>query len=200
MKNRFSGLARLTMLTAIAALPCGECSSPCRAADGPTSRRAFVPELPPDAAAILKQRRGDERRITIRQANLFHRHFIDACMGAMPEDVKLSYGGVLAAENGRETLKVELTIVNLGDTLHWRLASSFGIFSVWISTERTKQTLAKCNLEGQDIFVNVDFVRDSRSVDDKLPELGGRSVREVLSNIEKPGPKPAIAFPSERRK
>jgi hypothetical protein len=84
-------------------------------------------------------------------------------------------------------------IIDLGWPLHWAVSGEdLVVFKFWISTQRTKQTLAKCKLEGRELFVNVDFVTGNQSVDEKLPELGGRSVREVLKHIEKPGPKPGL--------
>jgi hypothetical protein len=71
----------------------GEISAgePGRAASG-----GFVKELPPEIAAMLKPQAEDQRRISIRDANLFHHHFIDTCMEAMPREVTVGYGGLLA--------------------------------------------------------------------------------------------------------
>lgn len=61
-----------------------------------------------------------------------------------------------------------------------------GIFGFWISTARTNSTVALCDVEGTKLFLNVDFVAGFRSVDDKLPQLGGRTVRETLRLLERP--------------
>ncbi len=148
----------------------------------------FVRELPPDVVGFLKQQQADQRQITIREANLFHRHFIDTCMTILPREITLHYSGLVATDHGRLHFQGVSQEINVGDPLRWGVADKdrLGVFDVWISTQRTKQTLAKCTLEGRQLFVNVDFVGFGHGVDDKLPALGGQSVREVLANIEKP--------------
>jgi hypothetical protein len=128
----------------------------------------------------------DERHISIREANLFHLHFIDTCMDVMPREVTLHYDGLVATDNGRHPWRA-ISHLAIGSPLHWGVGrEDFRVFGFWISTQRTKQTLAKCILEGRQLFVNVDFVKNLRSVDEKLSDLGGRSVREVVANVEKP--------------
>ncbi len=153
-----------------------------------TSPSRFGADAPSELAAYSKQRAVDQRQLTIREANLFHRHFIDTCMKAMPIHTTLSYDGLVATDNGRLPLQLVSEEINVGDPLRWGVGGGdgFGLFEFWISTQRTKQTLAKCTLEGRQLFVNVDFVGFGHGIDDKLPALGGQSVREVLANIEKP--------------
>jgi hypothetical protein len=69
--------------------------------------------------------------------------------------------------------------------LEWDVHRGVVIFSLRISTRRTKETLVKCRVDEKDLFVSVPFVDDDRSVDAKLPELGGKSVREVLQFLER---------------
>ncbi len=154
----------------------------------PAEPGPFVRELPPDVVGFLKQQQADQRQLTIREANLFHRHFIDTCMKAMPIHTTLSYDGLVATDNGRLPLQLVSEEINVGDPLRWGVGSGdgFGLFEFWISTQHTKQTLAQCTLEGRQLFVNVDFVGFDHGIDDKLPALGGQSVREVLAHLEKP--------------
>ena len=147
------------------------------------SRSGFVAELTAEEAQLIAQREADSRRITILEANLIHARFIDRCMERLPTGVALEYSGALGTENGGTGLRI---IGGVGCPLEWAVHKNVVIFSFWISTRRMKETLAKCSIEGKDIFLNVSFVDEARSVDAKLAELGGRSVREVVSAIEKP--------------
>ncbi len=133
---------------------------------------------PPEVFAKSRLIEEDERRITIREANLFHRHFIDTCMTVLPREVTFGNDGLLATDNGRHSLnprpRGQIYIANplssgAAD------ADQLGIFGFWISTRQTTQTIAHCVLEGRQLFLNVDYVKDGRSVDDKLPALGGQS-------------------------
>jgi hypothetical protein len=143
---------------------------------------AILKGLAGNERLLLEQRFSDARRITIRQANLFHRRFIEACMKSLPVEVHALYAGNLGYDNGRLKLRVNDEI---GHPLGWDVAKrSIGLFSIWISTKETSQTLAKCNIEGRDLYVNVDSVKDNRSVDEKSTELDDQSVRDVVSRIE----------------
>ncbi|MHC4400307.1 MAG: hypothetical protein ACYTG0_11585 [Planctomycetota bacterium] len=229
MTQPYSITVHFTVPALVACLCYGEAP---RVADAGEERREsgrFVEKLPPDMVALMKQREADQRRITIREANLFHRHFIDTCMEVMPRNVTLGYSGILATDDGRHPARVygiEFTMEDVvvigdesagptanvvpttdpggfvplaetfrqGEPLHWGVGDDdmVGVFRFWISTQHTKQTLAKCKIEGRKLFVNVDLVKHGQSVDAKLPELEGRSVREVLKLIEKPGPEPGL--------
>jgi hypothetical protein len=193
MKRACSNSAHLAVLAVLACSWCGQLPRVASAQERGPQSGGFVAELTPDMVALVKQQEADERRLTIREANLFHRHFIDTCMEVMPTEVTFGYCGLLATDNGRHPLRTYGNVIDIGLPLHWGVGrGQLGVFGFWISTQRTKQTLAKCKLEGRELFVNVDFVTGNQSVDAKLPELGGRSVREVLKHIEKPGPKPGL--------
>lgn len=124
------------------------------------------------------------REITIREANLFHKQFVETCMENLPREITLQYIGNLGADNGRHKQRIltdEVTAV-----LHWNVQDHSVRFSFWISTMETKDTLARCSIEKPDIFVNVDFVDGDRSVNQKLPELGNQSVKDVLYYLNLP--------------
>ena len=203
----------------------------------PLPKKAMVVEgRTADEVALTTLQEADQRRITIREANLFHRQFLNTCMKTIPGILVFEYSGVLATDDGRHpprvygtTFATEDVVVigeetagptadvvttrerggfvpltkkhSLGEPLHWTVGKEdmSGVIGVWISTERTKQTLAKCRLEDREFFVNVDFVARGESVDSMLPELGGRSVREVLKPIEnakRPLPEATEALPT----
>jgi hypothetical protein len=151
----------------------------------PDGAARFVKELPPDRAAFFKQLEADERRITVRQANLFHYRFIHTCMTRLPPNLTVQQGGLLATFNAAKGIWLADSI---GDPLSWTVFKDLGVFEFWITTAKTKFTLAKCTLEGTDIYVNVIDACGKRTVDEKLPELGGKSVREVFSEIDKAPP------------
>ena len=149
----------------------------------------LVGDLSADEDLIRDQQLSDARRITLRQANVFHFYFIERCMEVLPDEVRCRNGGLLATDRGQRVGQRVVAPMDdaIGAPLQWSVyRNGIGIFSVWISTKRTKQTLAKCAIEGQDIFLNVCFVSHFRNVDAKLPEFGGRSVQEVLRLIEPP--------------
>jgi hypothetical protein len=62
---------------------------------------------------------------------------------------------------------------------------------MWISTMRTKETVVKCSIEDRDVFVNVLGIDGRRGLDENLPELGGRSVKKLLSLLESDGQRKA---------
>ena len=49
---------------------------------------------------------------------------------------------------------------------------------------QTKETVVKCSIENRDLFVNVLGINGGRGLDEKLPELGGHSVKQLLSLLE----------------
>jgi hypothetical protein len=129
---------------------------------------------------LMKLKREAERKISIRQANLFHREFMSRCVDDLPLDVGFWYQGPLFTGSSRTGLRV------LGEPaciLEWVVHRNVVLFSLWISTVRTSQTVSKCKIEGKNIFVNVSFVDEFRSLDEAFPELGGRSIREVVSRL-----------------
>lgn len=140
------------------------------------------PRMIQELERLDAQQRKSMQEITIRVANLFHKRFIDTCMEALPREVTLQYVGLLGTDNGR--LKVRVLTDDVRGSLKWYVHADVVIFDMWISTMRTKETVAKCVIEKQDIFVNVLFVDGKRGLDDALTELGGRSVRRILSLLE----------------
>ena len=130
---------------------------------------------------LMKLEREAERKISIRQANLFHREFMSRCVDDLPLDVGFWYQGPLFTGSSRKGQRVQGEPAGI---LTWVVHRNVVLFSLWISTVRTSQTVSKCKIEGKDIFVNVDFVDKFRSLDEAFPELGGRSVRAVVSRLE----------------
>ena len=178
-------------------------SSPDVAAAFQELRASKSPESLPNVIAVRKQQAADERCVTIRQANLLHRHFLEEVyepfqswesVGREPElpGTHLRYKGML-----RRTCEGGLRLADdVGDPLEWmfeRLGE--GVFTITVTTVKTKLTLAKCSIEGQDFYANVLWVFHGHTVDDRLPELGGHSVREVLARIEAPLRKPGAPSP-----
>lgn len=130
------------MVFAVLACWCGQVQRVACAEEKAAETPVFVEELPPDIRALIEQRQADQRRITIREANLFHRHFIDTCMEVMPQEVTLGYDGLLATDNGRHPLRTFGNVIDLGWPVHWGVGRDLlGVFGLWISTQPTKQTL-----------------------------------------------------------
>jgi hypothetical protein len=140
----------------------------------------------PEQLRWFEQQESDANRITAHQLNLFHRRFIDKCMSAIPERFEVQYLGLLGTDNGRHRQNIK---DHLGLPLHWAVQDHVRLFTVWISTKPTEITVAKCILDDVTVYVNVGFVDEDRSPLEKLPELNGRSVRDILIKIgEEAGP------------
>jgi hypothetical protein len=122
------------------------------------------------------------RQITIREANLFHKRFVETCMDHLPRNVSLHYHGELATDDGRRKQRI---ITDEVIALNWQVEDTVGLFCFWISTMPTKKTAAKCSIENRYNFVKVYFLMENKSVDEKLPRLGNQSVREILAHLEK---------------
>ncbi len=123
-----------------------------------------------------------QRHISVLTLNLFHERVVDQCMGEMPEGTKLQYCGIAAIDKGQRRTGYK----NSGDvsTVDWHVGNWLAAFRFWISREKTSQTVVKVRVNDEDIYVNVNFVDENRSIDAKLPQLGNRSVRDVLKLLE----------------
>jgi hypothetical protein len=150
-------------------------------------------------ADVQRQLVDDQGRVTIRQANLLHRHFLQEvyeplrrpmAIGAdlATYGLMLHYEGLLTQVN-----KSELRIPNdVGSPLEWLVArDGRGVFRITVTTVKTKFTLAKCSIEGREFYANVLWVTDFHTVDDKLRELDNQSVRVILARIDVPLRDPA---------
>jgi hypothetical protein len=161
-----------------------------RAPDAPAADPfGGLPDAPPAGElggatadpVLMKLMDEEERKITIRQANLFHREFMARCVDDLPLDVGFQYRGPLTVGSSRKGQRVEGEPAGV---LEWCVYRNVVLFSFWISTVRTHQTVAKRRIEGTAIFVNISFTDENRSLDEAFPELGGRSVRDVVSRLE----------------
>ena len=143
---------------------------------GPFTRESADPEQE-------QQIKADSRAISIRLANLFHYKFVTSCMQHIPDNLQVQYGGHLGTDSGRLGQRFNDSEVTL--FLEWDVHGDLVVFSFRISTKPTKHTLAKCQVDNTELFVEANFVDKNRPVDEKLPELGGLSVKEVLLYLER---------------
>jgi hypothetical protein len=140
---------------------------------------------PKETSQAEMQRIDQESRriISLVTTNRFHARFLRACITILPEDTELVYLGDLAAD--RRLPKFELHDSATSLALYWTVQDShFELFRFWISVEPTSQTAGKTTIDKQVLFMNVDSVDGNKGVDAKLPQLGNRSVREVLKLLD----------------
>lgn len=136
----------------------------------------------PEFEAKLRQMKVDADTISVRQANLLHYKFQTSCMKYLPDNLRFQYLGHMGTDGGRRGQRFndpELTLF-----LDWRIYGALGVFDFRASTKPSKETLARCRVGNRDLFVSCTFVDHNRSVGANLPELGQRSVREVLKHLE----------------
>lgn len=135
---------------------------------------------------VFAQREADGRTITIRQVNLFHARFTDTVLGQDElRGLTCSYQGIVAVDRGRNKMRA---VGVIGDPLGWGVYGGLGVFGFWISTQPTTETVGETTLEGQKLFINVDFVTENKGPDAPLRELGGLSVREAIVKLNSPWP------------
>jgi hypothetical protein len=68
--------------------------------------------------------------------------------------------------------------------LYWTVEGTLGIFSFWISTQRTNSTLAATKAGKRTIYINLDGIEGNQPPNKSLKELGDRSVIDVLKLLE----------------
>ena len=136
-------------------------------------------ELDEDFQALRDK---DAERITVGQVSHFHMLFIERCLDKLPQDVAFQYAGPLVTEGSRRGQRVHGPPAGI---LEWNVQHGVVIFSVWISSIRTTHTVVAFPVGETELFTNVSFVDENRSIDEKLPKLGDRSVKEVLLDLVK---------------
>lgn len=183
--GRTTGILALGFTAAVLIEVSDTCISSWRPAAG--HEQLAVQAMPPDVSLRIEQKRADEQRITIRQANLFHARFIETVMSELPPKATLLYAGRLRTDDGaRYGFRKKASV---GNPLGWHVQGE-GIvtFSFWISTQRTTDTVVETEVEMQKLFVNVNHVNANRGLDTPLPELGNLTVRQTLAKLNKPWP------------
>jgi hypothetical protein len=122
--------------------------------------------------------------IKLVTANLFQERFVDRCLKNLPNELHLQYGGFLTKYTSPGS-KLEGEAEN--SSIVWTVYTDRGptsCFNFWLSTRPTDETVQHVKIKSDDLYLNVDFVDENRGVDAKLPQLGNRSVRDVLKLLE----------------
>lgn len=144
---------------------------------------------PPKGAAQPDAKRF-ANQVTVATLNRFHLALVARMMLNMPPDLNLTvqYQGLVGIDNGRQTgIRLHGSI---GSPLEWSVFDeNFGVFTIAMSPQRTADTVCTCRMENQIVFVSVSFIRDhetvnAKALDEVLPELGKRSVRDVVRLLE----------------
>lgn len=153
-------------------------------------------ELQPEDAAENRYQQilADSRLISIWEVNEIHRRFVSRCMKDLPQEVTVQYIGRLGTDNGRLKVKVleETESQATGLPLSWDVVRDVVVFQFWISTKRTTETVAQCQIDGRPLHVNVSFVDENRDVQAPITALGGASVKGVLQKLASPNRQPAF--------
>lgn len=118
----------------------------------------------------------DLDQITVGQLTGFHNLLIQRCGAALPDGLEIRYLGSVAASPGG--LKIEGH--ETAGALNWSVEKSVQIFTSWISTRRTNETVASVKIKCAMLYVNVGHVDEFRSIGQPMPKLGGRSVKDIL--------------------
>lgn len=173
-----------------------------RSTNGKKTPPAFSSELDTvESLAIEKQMEEDLQRISLRTTELFHRHLVASLRSTLPETITIRNGSALARDHreskgleGKYEISggpIQRQDLPLSNALFWTVNAEVAVFKFWISTVRTNSTAAVCNVDKQTLYLNVDAVygknpeADAKdAVDEKLEQLGGRTVREVLQIVE----------------
>jgi len=139
----------------------------------------------PVSQAVIDARLKTARSLTIYEINVFHARFIDECMEGLELDEKilLKYHGML---NKRGADREKLQVVEPRDfagSVCWTVTKDGVLFRFWISLEKQSDTVTDCKIGDRVVYVNVEFVNRLRTVEEKLPELGNRSIKELLGAL-----------------
>jgi hypothetical protein len=153
---------------------------------GPESLRALGEQPAPPMSYEHKSKIYEEscQKIKLLTANLFQEHFVDHCLKDLPGDLRLKYSGYLTRYTSPGS-KLDGEAEN--SSIMWTVYTDKGpttCFNFWLSTRPTDETVQHVKIKSDDLYVNVDFVDENRGVDAKLPQLGNRSVRELLKQLE----------------
>jgi hypothetical protein len=58
------------------------------------------------------------------------------------------------------------------------------LFRIALTTKRLPVSVATCTAGDRELYVNVSFVDQNRAIDDKLPQLDMKSIRQVLAQLD----------------
>lgn len=147
----------------------------------PSEETAIVPK-----DVYRAQMNNDLREITLREATLFHQRVVRTFRRELPQNLEFRYWGPLSRDIARQKLVVHQDEVPFA--LFWSVQDALVVFSFWISTARTEDTVAVSTIEGRKLYVNVYSINKDQSPDEMLKALGGRTVRDTLMLLqEEPG-------------
>jgi hypothetical protein len=152
-------------------------------------KAAFIPaeDVSPEWKALEKLRASDLRRVSVADCSLFHQRFFLRCVERLPDTVYFAYAGTLRRHSARTGQRITPT-EGVVDGLSWTVMEKVGVFTFWISTKPNVETLDECQTNNQRFYINIGSISKYAGVDDRLPALGGRSVREVVAFIHVPVP------------
>ncbi len=138
-----------------------------------------------------EERESDSEQISIEAANRFHAALVWRMMLKMPAELNLSlqYEGIIGFDQGK---KGGARGPGFGRPLNWNVSrSGVVIFNLAISTRRSPQTHAACQIGKDTVFVSVGGILKDREVNQLALEkrqetLGGRSILEFIKLLESP--------------
>jgi hypothetical protein len=150
----------------------------------------------PDVLELRERTEEDERlereklvsteQISLRTANLFAERLVWECLDSVPAIA--SYSGPLGFNRGARGARM---LPDASNTyLNWQIIGGDAqnrivVFTFWISVHKQTGSVVRTRVNDKTLFVNVDWVKDEMGLDEPVPELGKRSIRAILSKLNK---------------
>jgi len=142
---------------------------------------------------MYKRMRQSAKKISLYDACLIHIRLQRTLSKFLPEGTLLRNTGLLSAfETTENTTLSDSLIFGRGQeviddeenvaiqSIRWILVKDKVIFSFWVSITRTHQSVGSFNFSDKLYYINVDYVYQNGSLDEKLPALGNRSAKETV--------------------
>ncbi len=135
-----------------------------------------------DSSRIDDEMPRDIERISIATVSRFHDMVVSKCLAELPGDLNLQNCGPIGTYTYARGQRLE------GDPawncLTWQVNNDLGVFGFKVSLRKTAASVVDLQLDAHRLFVSVDSIQNGKDLDDRLPDLGGLSIRQVLNRLK----------------